>query len=59
MALIDFVLAAKKKKKKKKKQIRRFYGKIPGIWLPVHLSLFYGRLLVEHFIEIKIMVGLC
>ena len=22
-----------------------FYGKIPGIWLQVHLPLFYGRLL--------------
>ena len=28
------------------KKIRRFYGKIPGIWLPVLLP---GRLPVEHF----------
>ena len=28
------------KKKKKKKKIRRFYGKIPGISLPVLLPLF-------------------
>ena len=31
------------------KKIRRFYGKIPGIWLPVLYRYFYGCLPVEHF----------
>ena len=31
------------------KKIRRFYGKLLGIWLPFLLPLFYGRLPVEHF----------
>ena len=31
-------------------KIRRFYGKISGIWLPILLPLFYGRLPVEHFL---------
>ena len=39
------------------KKIRRFYDKIPGIWLPVHLSLhyyLYWRLLVQNILETKI-----
>ena len=31
------------------KKILRFYGKIPGIWLPVLLPLIFGRLPVKHF----------
>ena len=33
----------------KKKKKRRFYAKIPGNQLPVHIPVFYGRLLAEHF----------
>ena len=41
-------------KKKKKKKIRRFYGKIPGISLPVVLSLFLRAFTCRTFLEIKI-----
>ena len=35
------------------KKIRRFYGKIPGIWAASSFTVI-GRLPVEHFLEIKI-----
>ena len=40
------------------KKIRRFYGKMHGILLSVHLSLLYGRILEEHFTN-QDMVALC
>ena len=36
------------------KKIRRFYGKIPGIWLSVHLPLFLRASTYRAFLEIKI-----
>ena len=33
------------------KNVRRFYGKIPSIWLPVHLPLLLRGLPVEHLWE--------
>ena len=36
------------------KKIRRFYGKIPGIWLPVLLLLFLRAFTCRTFLEIKI-----
>ena len=36
------------------KNIRRFYGKIPGIWLPVLLPLFLQAFTRRTFLEIKI-----
>ena len=36
------------------KKIRRFYGKIPGIWLPVLLPLFLRAFTCRTFLEIKI-----
>ena len=36
------------------KSIRRFYGKIPGIWLPVLLPLFLRAFASRTFLEIKI-----
>ena len=36
------------------KRIRRFYGKIPGIWLPVHLPLFLRASTGTIFLELKI-----
>ena len=36
------------------KKIRRFYGKIPGIWLPVLLPLFLRGFTSRTFLEIKI-----
>ena len=38
-------------------KIRRFYGKIPGIWLPVHLPLFLRAFTCRTFLEIKIWQG--
>ena len=35
-------------------KIRIFYGKIPGIWLPVHLPLFLRASTCKPFLEIKI-----
>ena len=35
-------------------KIRRFYGKIPGIWLPDHLPLFLRAFTCRTFLEIKI-----
>ena len=35
-------------------KIRRFYGKIPGIWLPVLLPLFVRAFTCRTFLEIKI-----
>ena len=37
-----------------KKKIRRFYGKIPGIWLPGLLPLFLRAFTCRTFLEIKI-----
>ena len=39
------------------KIIRRFYGKIPGIWLPVLLPLFLRAFTCRTFLEIKIWQG--
>ena len=36
------------------KKIRRFYGKIPGIWLLVLLPLFLRAFTCRTFLEIKI-----
>ena len=36
------------------KKIRRFYGKIPGIWLPVLLQLFLRAFTCRTFLELKI-----
>ena len=36
------------------KKIRRFYGKIPGIWLPVLLPLFLRAFTCRPYLEIKI-----
>ena len=36
------------------KKIRRFYGKIPGSWLPVLLPLFLRAFTCRTFLEIKI-----
>ena len=36
------------------KKIRRFYGKIPGIWLPVLLPLFLRAFTCRTYLEIKI-----
>ena len=36
------------------KKIRRFYGKTPGIWLPVLLPLFVRAFTCRTFLEIKI-----
>ena len=37
-----------------KKKKRRYYGKIPGIWLPVHLPLYLRASNCRTFLEIKI-----
>ena len=36
------------------KKIRRCYGKIPGIWLPVLLPLFLRAFTCRTFLEIKV-----
>ena len=36
------------------KKIHRFYGKIPGIWLPVLLTLLLQAFTCRTFLEIKI-----
>ena len=53
-------LLAKHKKEKKGallSKICRFYGKIPGIWLPVPLPLFLLAFTCRTFLEIKIYKG--
>ena len=39
------------------KKISRFYGEIPGIWLPVLLPLFLRAFICRIFLEIKIWLG--
>ena len=37
------------------KEIRRFYGNIPGIWLPVHLPLFSRESTCEAVLEMVML----
>ena len=40
-------------------KIRRFYRKIPGIWLPAYLPLFFAGVYLSNIFRNEDMVGLC
>ena len=52
--IYEYILQCKTERSYTVKKIRRFYGNIPGIWLPFLLPLFLRAFTSRTFLEIKI-----